>query len=493
LFNDLQEVPDGSRDSLTRKFTKQISAADTFRPIVSDRELNSYSIDVLHQHISHYRIYSTNNLILGPGKLGLNIGYQKNIRREFSHPEYPSVPGLFLDLRSFTYDIKYSLPAFMGWETSFGLNGMYQVNSNKGTEFIIPDYRLFDIGPFVLFTRSFNKLDISGGIRFDSRFYNNEEMFVKTDPSTGFEIRVNSTDTLMAENIFHKSDHTFSGISASFGAAYNFSKNFFLKANVARGFRSPNIAEISANGVHPGTLIYQIGNDSFKPEFSLQEDIELSYRSDHISGEVDVFNNNISNYIFNRKLLDQNGMDSIIIRGNQTFRFQQSKAQLFGGEANIDIHPYDWLHFENSISVIYGLSKDDYSRYLPLIPPLHTNTELKAAFKNVSRRLSNFYIRAGIEYYGKQNRVYTAYNTETPTPGYTLVNAGIGADVVNKNKKTVVSINIMAKNITGLAYQSHLSRLKYFEEFPDNPSGRKGIYEMGRNVSFKFTFPMDFR
>lgn len=54
LFNDLQEIPDGSRDSVTRKFTKQITEADIFRPIVSEPELNSYKINVLHQHVQHY-------------------------------------------------------------------------------------------------------------------------------------------------------------------------------------------------------------------------------------------------------------------------------------------------------------------------------------------------------------------------------------------------------------------------------------------------------
>jgi len=118
-----------------------------------------------------------------------------------------------------------------------------------------------------------------------------------------------------------------------------------VKANIARGYRAPNIAEISANGVHPGTLIYQIGNTAFKPEFSLQEDLGISYRSDHISGNLDLFNNNITNYIFNQKLLNHLGKDSVIIKGNQTFKFQQAKAQLYGWEANLDIHPYDWLHF----------------------------------------------------------------------------------------------------------------------------------------------------
>lgn len=38
-FNDLQEIPDGSRDSATRRFTKQITEEDTTRPVVSEAEL----------------------------------------------------------------------------------------------------------------------------------------------------------------------------------------------------------------------------------------------------------------------------------------------------------------------------------------------------------------------------------------------------------------------------------------------------------------------
>ncbi|HWB62591.1 MAG TPA: TonB-dependent receptor plug domain-containing protein, partial [Chitinophagales bacterium] len=41
LFDDLQEIPDGSRDSATRRFTRQISEEDTVREIVSNADLNS--------------------------------------------------------------------------------------------------------------------------------------------------------------------------------------------------------------------------------------------------------------------------------------------------------------------------------------------------------------------------------------------------------------------------------------------------------------------
>jgi iron complex outermembrane receptor protein len=499
IFNDQQEIPDGSRDSATRKFTKQITEADTFRPIVTDEELNSYRITVLHQHIQHYRLYSSNNFIIGDGKLGLVLGFQQNIRREYSHPEYPSIPGLYLDLKTFTYDIKYLLPESRGWESTIGINGMYQLNTNKGTEFIIPDYNELDIGPFLLVTKTINKFDMSAGIRYDTRIFRNDPMYVGTNPETGFDMQVNSQDSEFTDQPFYSFRHTFSGISGSIGSTYNISRHLSLKANIARGFRAPNIAEISANGVHPGTLIYQIGNTSFKPEFSLQEDLGISYRSDHISGYIDMFNNNISNYIYNQKLLNHLGQDSVIIKGNQTFKFQQTRAQLFGSEASLDIHPYDWLHFENSISVLCaynrgggGTTISDSTKYLPLIPPLHTNTEVRANIKSPTKHISLLYLKFGVEYYATQDRIYSAYGTETPTPGYVLYNAGIGADITNRKGNIILSINILGSNITNVAYQSNLSRLKYFEDYPDNTTGRSGIYNMGRNISFKLNVPLNF-
>lgn len=495
MYDDLQEIPDGSRDSLTRKFTKQITEADTYRPIVPESELNSYKISAMHQLIRHFRIYSTNNFITGKTKLKVILAYQENIRSEFSHPQFPGVPGLDLLLRTFTYDIKYTLPLKSGWETIAGINGMYQVNTNKGTEFIIPDYHLFDFGPFIMTTRTFDRIEFSGGIRFDIRNFRNHSLYTVIDPLTGFDIKADQGDTGTISLVFKPYQHIFNGLSASLGLTYNITEKLLLKANIARGFRAPNIAELSANGIHPGTLIYQFGNTGFRPEFSLQEDLGISFRSDHISGSIDVFNNNVSNYIFNQKLLNHLGRDSVIIKGNQTFEFRQTRAQIYGGEATLDIHPYDWLHFENSVSLTCaynrggpGIHVTDSSRYLPFIPPFHTNTELRANLK--TGRLSSYYLKIGIEYFARQDRIYSENTTETPTTGYLLVNAGIGGEITNRKGKTLASINILGNNITDRAYQSHMSRLKYFEQYPGNPSGRSGIYDMGRNISFRITFPL---
>lgn len=503
-FNDLQEIPDGSRDSATRKFTKQITEADTtVRPIVSNQELRSYKITALHQRVQHYRLYSADNFILGKARIAVNLAYQKSIRQEFSHP-LVDVAGLYLILNTFSYDVKYYFPEFDGWSITGGVNGMYQTNNvTKATDFIIPSYHQFDVGPFLLAKKSFENLEISGGLRYDVRVFNNNALFTKTDPATGFPKAVSGGDITGADNPFYAYSHTFSGVSGSLGLSYKFSDNLSGKFNIGRGFRAPNISEISANGVHPGTNIYQLGNLNFKPEFNLQEDVGINYNTPHITIDADVFNNNINNYIFNQKVVNKEGQDSIIVSGNQTFQFQAAKAHLYGAELSLDIHPHplDWLHFENSLSVVYGYNQGvngqakitDSSRYLPFIPPLHTFSELRGNFKKLSKTFSNVFIKLQIEYYSTQNHAYLENNTETPTAGYTLFNAGLGGDVTNRKGNTIITFSIIGDNLFDVAYQSHLNRLKYFEPYPNNFTGHNGIYNMGRNLSFKLNIPLTFK
>jgi iron complex outermembrane recepter protein len=501
LFDDLQEIPDGSRDSLTYKFTRQITEADSVRPIVSDQDLNSYKIEVLHQRVQHYRIFSSNNFIFGnSGSLLVNFGFQRSVRREFSHPEVPyqNVAGLFLQLNTFTYDVKYALRNMNGWDATLGVNGMYQRNVvTKGTEFVIPSYRQFDIGPFITVKKTFDKLDVAGGVRYDIRRFNNDALYTVPDPVSGFDTPV-PAGTPGADNPFSDYSHTFAGASGSFGATYNFTPKIAIKANVARGFRAPNIAEISANGVHPGTNFYQIGNPNFKPEFNWQEDVGFLFASKSAEIQVNLFNNFINNFIYDQKLLTASGQDSVSVPGTpQTFKFVASRANLYGGELSIDIHPVKDLHFENSLSVVYSLNKgagsekavSDSEKYLPFTPPLHGISELRLDWKTGAIREA--FVKVQLEYYATQNRVYTAFGTETPTPGYALLNAGVGGGISNKRGKTIFKLYIMGNNLLNNTYWDHLNRLKYFYAFPGDPR-EHGIYNMGSNVTLKLDVPLDF-
>jgi iron complex outermembrane receptor protein len=499
VFDDQQEIPDGSRDSLTRKFTRQINDEDIFRPIVPGSVLNSYSITPVHQHVQLYRIYDNSNFALGSGNLIVNLGYQYSHRREFTHPTEPDIPGLNLNLNTYTYDVKYNFNLDDDIETSVGVNGMYQTNTlGESTAFPIPAYHQFDIGPFLIVKKSFGKLDLSAGARYDSRSFTGQAAYIDTSKAfyPSLYTGPNPTTTPNVAPQFNALSKTFSGATGSFGATYNFSDAFLLKANIARGFRAPSIAELSANGPDPGSQIYHVGNSNFKPEFNVQEDIGAFITLPNVSFSVELFNNNIQNYIFQEQELNADGTP-VVTQGYNTFTYVQSKARINGGEFNLDIHPVSWLHFSNALSLTYGQNLGnggpvaDSLKYLPFIPPLHTHSELRGTFAKGFGNFRNVYAFAGFDHYNAQNRFFAAYGTETYTAGYNLLSAGIGGNVVNKAGNTLFKVFIEGTNLGNVNYQSNMSRLKYFDNATVPPGVQPGIFNMGRNISFKVVVPFD--
>ncbi len=281
----------------------------------------------------------------------------------------------------------------------------------------------------------------------------------------------------------------YNGLSGSIGAAYQLDKSSTFKFNISRGFRAPSIAELSSNGKHEGTFKYEIGNQNLKSEISHQLDFAYFFNSDHVTLELTPFVNHISNYIYTEKLKDEMGNDSIPDPTDPVpaFQFVQDNATLIGGEIFLDMHPHplDWLHIGNSFSIVQATQNKltDSTKYLPFIPAPKYRGELKAEFKKVGNIFSNCYIKLDIDHYFAQNQVFSAYGTETATPSYTLLSAGMGANIKAWGKKDLMSIYFSAENIADIVYQSHLSRLK---NAPENiVNGRKGIYNMGRNISIK--------
>jgi len=209
-----------------------------------------------------------------------------------------------------------------------------------------------------------------------------------------------------------------------------------------------------------------------------------------------VFNNNLENYIFQQQVLDASGAP-VTNQGYNEFTYVQTKARIYGGEANLDIHPVSWLHFENAIGLTYGENQGnggpvaDSLRYLPFIPPLHTHTELRGNFTKGFGRFKNVYLSVGFDHYSAQDRFFAAYGTETYTAGYNLISAGLGANLVNAAGKPVIKLFVEGTNLGNVNYQSNMSRLKYFDNADPGPGVQPGIFNMGRNISFKLVVPFD--
>ncbi|WP_143304808.1 TonB-dependent receptor [Chitinophaga vietnamensis] len=489
-FNQHLGLVEGERDSLGHfiKHFNNNGTVDDAPTTSSDNK--SYSMMVPKQQINHQKVVWDNNLYLNNGgRIGLTLGYQLNQRREYGDVLNPDKPGLYLHLQTFNYALKYFLPEMNGWQTTVGVNGMQQTNTNKGDEFLIPAYDLFDIGAFAVTRKTFNKLTLSGGARFDNRSINGKSLFLDA----------NGKPATTGEAKFGAFNRNFNNVSASVGLAYEASDHVTLKLNAARGFRAPNIAELSANGVHEGTIKYEYGNIDLKPEVSTQVDAGVDFNTQHVSLSASLFYNHINNFIFSRKLFNAAGTDSIPSGDNPdgfaAFKYQQTNANLYGGELSLDIHPHpiDWLHFENTLSYVKATATNatDSTKYLPNIPAGRWLSELRGKFKKVGHScLQNMYVGVQMDMNFAQKDVFTAYQTETPTDGYTLFNAGLGSDFVNKKNRTLFSLHFAVNNFTDVAYQNNLSRLKYA---PVNPiTGRTGVFNMGRNFSVKLVIPIDF-
>ena len=442
---------EAERDSITEKFIDQSGV------IVPTNVLKGRSLDTPFQNVSHYKIGWVNNFIINSSnQLKVNLGYQTNERKEFSVSK--DTPGLFFHLSTFTYDVKYLFGEHNGWEPVAGFSGMAQDNENKGTEYLIPNYRLLDGGAFVYLKKSLRKLTFNGGIRYDMRDIQIHQL-VLSDQNTDI-VRFQGFNTKL------------SAFSGAFGMTWELSRSCDLKVNLGRGFRAPNIAELSSNGVHEGTFRYELGNSNLKSETSLQLDGEIAFHNTSSAITFSAFYNPITNYIYERNM---NG-ETKSINGTEfpVYRFVQGNSLLTGFEIFADIHPIDFIHFENSVSYVHAENQQSYEP-LPLIPPLHSKHTLRWVITKSKSIFREPYISVGIDLVSKQNR-YDSF--ETATNGYLLLNASLGTDLmIGKTKATLF---VSGSNITNKIYYDHLNRLKYV-----------GIYNPGRDVTFGVIIPLE--
>jgi iron complex outermembrane receptor protein len=490
-FNQQVGIAEGDRDSATGRFLSLANNNGVEEEVpTTDEDGRSYAKRVPRQQIGHQKLAWSNSFYLGnSGRIGLTLGYQQNTRREFEDVLQPDEPGLQFLLKTYSYDLKYYFPFFSGWQITAGINGMHQRNNNKGIEFLIPDYTLTDAGVYAIARRDLGKWSLSGGLRYDHRTISSSPLYLD---STGQRTEEQEGGGTIKFASFRRS---FSNPTGSIGVAYSLTGRTTLKLNFASGYRAPNIAELSANGVHEGTIRYEYGNNALKAENSLQADLGVEYNADHIHFNAALFYNYISNFIFIRKLTAVDGTDSIPSVGNEegypAFVYNQSDAHLYGGELYLDVHPHplDWLHLENTFSYVRGKSigGTDSTANLPYIPSARWLIELRVQKRSFNSWLKNGFAKLGLDVNFSQSEIFSAYNTETSTQGYTLLSAGLGFDIHSRKQKTICSIILAGQNLLNTPYQNHLSRLRYA---PFNyANGRQGIYNTGRNVSLLLKFP----
>ena len=153
---------------------------------------------------------------------------------------------------------------------------MHQTYAHKADEILIPHATTNDFGICGTVNYAWKSQVLQAGLRFDTRNITSEAHL----PLIG------------------ALDKNFTSFNASLGYKTDFDDNLTGRFNIASGFRAPNLAELTSNGIHEGTNRYEIGNADLKNEQNLQIDIDLTYKVDHLEFFVNGFYNSINNYIF---------------------------------------------------------------------------------------------------------------------------------------------------------------------------------------------------
>jgi iron complex outermembrane receptor protein len=452
----------------------------------TETDFNASTPYIPYQHVIHTKYTWDNNIKWGEGRLKANIAYQRNERIEYGNIVSPDEKSLYFDLGTLNYSFQYLLPERNNWKHTIGVNGMQQQNKNKGAEILIPAYKTTELGLFFFTQKRAGALTMSGGARIDKKGVEFDESNPYIDPNYAY------LNSIVAKH----QQKDFGDIAGSFGMTYEVNKDWVLKLNIARGYRAPNMSELGSNGAHEGTNRYEYGNVNLKSEKSLQFDLGTEWSNEHVSFTGNVFYNMVSGYIYYQKLNSVHGGDSILINNGQqfyAFAYQQQNANLYGAECNLDFHPHplDGLHIENTLSYVRGTFNHavDNSNNLPTIPPFRWLSEIKYEFGNTKTNSKNNYVSVQLDNVAAQTHPFTGYNTETSTAGYTLINVGMGTHIQYRGKQ-ICSLTLVAQNLTDVAYQNHLSRLKYTDE--NMATGRMGVFNMGRNFSVKLNVPLVF-
>ena len=432
-----------------------MSSLDNFGFITADNS-NSFLYDGRWSRSMkgpHHTVFlnilsSQNKISLKKSSLDVNVGFQSNLRLEDEGGNHISLNML---LSTFLWNIMWNKQLNANTELVLSNNSQFENNTNYGSRIIIPDANTTESGFSAFIKSKKKKLVFETGIGFSVRN-------IHTFETPG----VNTPDKAIAP--FNK---TLPSLNGSVGFAWNPTNNWNLKTSIGTGFRSGNLAELSSDGLHEGTLRYEIGDPNLKIEQNINSEVSVNYSSRYFQFSVAAYLNHFLDYIY----LAPTGTQYL---GFDVFRYKQFNANLYGSESMLAINfPfYERLRFETNFSTVTGNLSD--GTYLPFIPPPKWTQQLQLKCKQ-GKRLNNVSFLVITEEHFVQDH---PAEFETPTSAYWLLNAGINGNWKTKRRTFIFSIT--GNNLLNRNYYDHLSRFKEY-----------GIHNIGRNIIVHLNIPFN--
>jgi iron complex outermembrane receptor protein len=374
-------------------------------------------------------------------RLEVNLGAERNRRREFESEDDPTV-ALGLLAKTLGGVAHYHHPQLGRFEGMLGVSYQNSRFTKFGEESLIPASTGNDAALFAFEEAEIGKWRLTFGARYDHRTLDVEE-----DADLGVTAQTRDWDAL----------------SGSAGVLYRVIEPVALVVNVGRGFRAPSNFDLFSNGVHEGTVAFEKGNPDLKVETSLNGDLALRVQMPRLSAEVGGFINEINDFIYTRPTGTFDPAS-----GFEIFQTVQGNARLVGYEASVEVHPERHVHVSVSSDFVRG-DNTDTDTPLPWIPPLRALYGVRYEADPIGWA-QDAYIGIRGESVAEQTRLDLF---DTSTPSYTLAHAEAGLKVPIGARS--VTIDVTARNLADKAYRDFMSRFKTYADAP------------GRNITVRLT------
>ncbi|MET1112560.1 MAG: TonB-dependent receptor [Allosphingosinicella sp.] len=309
-----------------------------------------------------------------------------------------------------------------GWGGGFGMQYFRRRLDVIGEEKFLPGNSTSQLGLFAVQTYESGPLRAEAGARYERQIVS-----AKADADLGNEAM----------------KRRFSAISGSLGASYALVKGVRFGLNGSHSQRAPAAEELFANGPHAGTQSFEIGDPGLGKERNWGLEAMLSAEGDGYSLSASVYRSWFDDYIFERRT-------GAFVGELPVFRTGQADARYSGLEleGSVRLARKGGVTFNADAVADYVRATIAGAGPAPRIPPLRLMGGLEAQSDRIQGRIE-------MEWTAAQDRLA---ELETPTRGFTLVNASVQLKPLKNNRNT--SITLAANNIFDVDARRHASFLK---------------------------------
>ena len=402
----------------------------------------TYAIDRPKQEVSHLisalKVFYT---LPSGGKLQVQLSRQVNDRKEFDRPARwatsqwnNAVPQYALTLVTDVAEARYEQPKWKNIKGQFGISWMNQGNVTSGVQPIIPNFRAYTSGAYVIEKWQKGRWTAEAGLRYDWR------------KQTRFEW---ASSGVQAEG------KTFGNTTFSLGGGYLLNEHLKLQGNFSSAWRAPNMNELYSYGLHGGTASFETGNPLLKAERSYNAELGLVWHNRVWHAEASVYRNRINHFIYKVPL----PQPTITIRGAfPNFVFMQDDVLMQGLDATVSrtLGKY----FTAGINMGY-LHAQNTTDNVPLIFMPANRARFTLGYERDKWwKFQQVYTSVQYQFTAHQHRFPAGIDYVDPPPAYHLVDASLGAET--RLGKQILRWSVTVNNLFNVAYRDYLSRFRYY-------------------------------